>query len=404
VTVVEPVRAPGTTARTTWFPLLDTLRAVGAVAVLTTHTAFWAGTYTGHGWFGSLLARLDVGVALFFVLSGFLLARPHLLAATEGRSRPSTATYLSRRFWRITPLAVLAVGIALVLLHDNRDLTAGERVAALTLTSSYVGGVYPAGITHLWSLGVEVAFYVVLPLLMLVGLGRSRTGTGLATPRGRRRVGLLLAAMAGASVAWYLVGVEQVSAGSPTEWLPGFLSWFAVGIGLAFLSVLDATDRGGRVTAAARSLARQPGACWTIAAGLLLVGATPLAGPTMLAPLSPTEHVVKNLLYAVVAGLVVLTGVFPSTPGYARLLGNRFARRVGVVSYGIFCLHLPILHGVMFVTGWELFGGHLLGIWALTLVLSYAAAELAYRWVEAPAQRFARRSSPTVPSPPVSVT
>ena len=58
------------------FPVLDTMRAVGALAVLTTHVAFWAGDYQRHGAWGSFLARLDVGVAIFFVLSGFLLSRP----------------------------------------------------------------------------------------------------------------------------------------------------------------------------------------------------------------------------------------------------------------------------------------------------------------------------------------
>ena len=58
------------------FPMLDTLRAVGAIAVLTTHVAFWGGEYTRWGAFGTVLARLDVGVAIFFVLSGFLLSYP----------------------------------------------------------------------------------------------------------------------------------------------------------------------------------------------------------------------------------------------------------------------------------------------------------------------------------------
>ncbi len=48
--------------------------------VLTTHVAFWTGNYGFDVW-GTFLARLDAGVALFFVLSGFLLSRPYLLRA-----------------------------------------------------------------------------------------------------------------------------------------------------------------------------------------------------------------------------------------------------------------------------------------------------------------------------------
>ena len=68
------------------FPVLDTLRAVGALAVLTTHAAFWSGDYTQHGVWGTLLARLDVGVAIFFVLSGFLLVAA---LPRPGRGRPA---------------------------------------------------------------------------------------------------------------------------------------------------------------------------------------------------------------------------------------------------------------------------------------------------------------------------
>ncbi|MCW2712328.1 MAG: acyltransferase 3, partial [Marmoricola sp.] len=63
------------------FPVLDTLRAVGALAVVTTHVTFQSGDYVRHGIVGALLSRLDVGVAIFFVLSGFLLSRPYFARA-----------------------------------------------------------------------------------------------------------------------------------------------------------------------------------------------------------------------------------------------------------------------------------------------------------------------------------
>ena len=60
----------------------------------------------------------------------------------------------------------------------------------------------------------------------------------------------------------------------------------------------------------------------------------------------------------------MLTGVFAQP-------GSRYARRdvaagrcgTWLISYGFFCLHLPVLHLVMWVTGWELFDGHCLQIW-----------------------------------------
>ena len=76
------------------FPVLDTLRAVGALAVLTTHVAFQSGAYVRHGVWGALLSRLDVGVAIFFVLSGFLLSRPYLARAPDRRRTRGRALLL----------------------------------------------------------------------------------------------------------------------------------------------------------------------------------------------------------------------------------------------------------------------------------------------------------------------
>lgn len=373
-----------------WFPVLDTLRAVGALAVLTTHTAFWAGSYTTHGYIGAFLARLDVGVALFFVLSGFLLARPHLAAARTRSGPPPLGAYVRHRIWRIAPLALVTVALALTLVEGAQSVPWREKLAALTLTSIYtVDNGFPPGITHLWSLATEIAFYVALPLVMLVAVGRGG--------RAGLRPGRLLAVVAGSvavSVVWFLAlpALEpHVTFGQPHLWLPGYLAWFGAGIGLAAAYELGAEGRGGRVVAALRGLAAQPGVCWGLAVGLLLVAATPVAGPSMLAATTPDAHVVKTLLYTVIATLVVLTGVFPSSPGYTRALSHPAARRLGVVSYGIFCLHLPVLHLVMWTTGWPQFEGRFLAIWGVTLVISYVAAEASYRWIEAPAQRFARR-------------
>ncbi|MDT9594558.1 acyltransferase [Nocardioides zeae] len=382
VTPPEPARA--------WFPVLDTLRAVGALAVLTTHVAYGTTAYTvPSGYLGVLLARLDVGVALFFVLSGFLLARPYLASAAEGRPAPATGVYARRRFLRVVPLALLTVVVALVFLEDNRHLSWLDRVAALTLTSSYATPSYPAGITHFWSLAVEVVFYVALPALMVLVVGRRSRRL-----RADRLVGLLVVGAA-VSVLWFGLAVPAVEAagaiGSPTTWPFGYALWFAVGIALAGLFELDRVRRGGWPAVLLRRLARQPGVCWAVAGGLLLLMATPIAGPATLAPVTPTAHVIKVVVYAVVAGLVVLTGVFPSSPRYTTVLTHRAGRRLGIVSYGIFCLHLPVLHLVLWATGWGVFNGRFTLTWLMTVAVTLVVAELAYRWVEEPAQRLGRR-------------
>ncbi|WP_164775193.1 acyltransferase family protein [Nocardioides pantholopis] len=377
--VTPPPPATGGT-----FPVLDTLRAVGALCVVTTHAAFWAGEYTGNGVWGTLLARLDVGVAIFFVLSGFLLARPWLIRAADGTTRPAVRPYLRKRFLRIAPLYVVTVVLALSLVQENRDLGVADWLRTLLMLDTATGQVFPAGLTQMWSLAVEVAFYLVLPLVMLLAVGRGRP---LRVPR----VLLCLAALGAVSVYWHLDAVPRLEAvidGAPVQWLPAYLSWFAVGLLLALVQVLHERGTAPRWAATIVALGRQPGSCWVLAVALLLVCATPLAGPSMFDAPSPAEALAKNVLYAAIGFLVVVTGVFTVSGGrYAQTLSHLAARRLGWISYGIFCLHLPVLHLVMWSTGWPLFQGRGLQIWLLTVLISVAAAEVAYRVVERPALR-----------------
>jgi peptidoglycan/LPS O-acetylase OafA/YrhL len=385
------------------FPILDTLRAVGAVSVVATHTSFWAGSYTHHGPWGSVLARLDVGVAIFFVLSGFLLSRPWIARAQAGRSRPSVGRYFWKRFLRIVPLYVVTAAIALALIRENDGLSAAHWLSTLTLTDIYVREVLPAGLTQMWSLATEVMFYLVLPLLMRFAIG-SRLSP--------RRFVLLLTVMVLVNIAW-LAGlssrVPRASELPVNEWLPAFLTWFAVGMGLSLAHELVVAGRAHTWLLRTVDVAsRAPGTLWVIAGGLLLVSATPLAGPTLLVAPTESEALVKHVLYAAVGGLLVFTGVFVRHGGgYQRFMAQPWLRHLGYISYGIFCIHLPILHLVMWWTGWDLFQGHGFAIFVLTLTMSVAAAEVLYRVVEKPLMSLkdlGRRSPANIHAPERATT
>lgn len=371
------------------FAALDALRAVGALCVLTTHVAFWSGDYTGNGFWGTLLARLDVGVALFFVLSGFLLARPWLAATADRRPTPATPDYLWKRFLRIAPLYVVTAALALAFVRSNADLSWGDRIATLLMLDTFRSPLLPGGLTHMWSLAVEVTFYLALPALMVALLGRRRVRAARGLRPARVLVGI--AALVVVTAWWHLDGAARVSPhtdGAPLQWLPAYLSWFALGLLLALAHVLHERGAWERLTAPLVALGRQPGSCWALVAGLLLVAATPVAGPSMLDAPTPGQSLTKSLLYAVVGLLVVVTGVFADPASrYARGLSHPAARRLGWISFGIFCLHLPLLHLVMWATPWELFEGHGVPLWLLTLALSLVAAEVSYRLVERPAMR-----------------
>lgn len=390
---VDPVDGPRIDET---LPVLDTLRLVGALGVLTTHTAFWAGAYTEHGAWGSLLARLDVGVAIFFVLSGFLLSRPWLARAHTGLPAPSVRRYLWKRLLRIFPVYLVTAVIALSFLRANQDLGLGRWLATLTLTDIYLRDRLPAGLTQMWSLATEVAFYLALPLLMLAAVGRRRR---LAPAR----VVAVLLGMCVASLLWLGTASARVPGAGDravNEWLPAFLGWFAIGIGLALAEQLHRTGTAPtRLSRSIERLAATPGSCWAVALGLPLIAATPVAGPTLLLAATQSEAVIKHVLYGAVGGLLVFTGVFASNaPGYARLMSHRALRHLGHISYSVFCIHLPLLHLVMWTTGYQLFRGHGPQIFALTLVLSLLAAEALYRFVERPAMRLRSLGSGSTPA------
>lgn len=370
------------------FPVLDTLRAIGALAVLTTHAAFQSGEYLDHGVWGTLLARLDVGVAIFFVLSGFLLARPWLARAAAGGPLPSIRRYYEKRVLRIYPVYVVTVVIALVWIPENDGASLRSWVSTLLLADPYTSETLPHGLTQMWSLSAEVAFYAVLPLLMWAAVGRGR----VLRPR---RVLAVAAVMVAASAVWiHLLAdpVQERVPGVPGLWLPAFSSWFAVGISLALLHVLHRQDRLPERARALVDLARMPGVCWALIAGLLLVSATPVAGPVMFQIGSHGQIMTKHLLYAAIGGLMVLTGMFADrTGGYARVMSWGPLRHLGRISYGVFCIHLSVLALIYAVTDYTVFGGDGWAVWGLTLVLSVPAAELLYRLIEVPSGRFSDR-------------
>ena len=104
---------------------------------------------------------------MFFALSGFLLWRGHAAAARGLRPSPPTGHYLRSRIVRIMPGYLVAVVVILALLPDAKaDLTVW--LANLSLTQIYVPLTLTAGLTQMWSLSVEVAFYLALPVLALL--------------------------------------------------------------------------------------------------------------------------------------------------------------------------------------------------------------------------------------------
>jgi peptidoglycan/LPS O-acetylase OafA/YrhL len=348
---------------------LTGVRAVAALTVMGTHAAYGTGLLT-HGYVGLLAARLEIGVAIFFVLSGLLLFRPWVQAAARGAPAPSVRRYARNRLRRIMPAYVVTVLLVFGVyelrpVQPNPGHTWTGLWRHLTLTQIYSGDYFTSylhqGLTQMWSLAVEVTFYAVLPLLaylLLVVLCRSRF----------RPVLLLagLGVLAAVSPLWLVAshaGRLPVSAGA---WLPHYLVWFVGGMMLAVL--------------AARGVRCYPLAVLPVALACYLVVSTPIAGVTTAPTLTLGEDVSKTVFYAVIATLVVAPLALGSAGAYARLLGSRPMVWLGEISYEIFLLHVVVMDLVMeFVLGWHVYTGSAAGLWAATLVATVPAAWLLHR-------------------------
>jgi peptidoglycan/LPS O-acetylase OafA/YrhL len=376
---------------------------MAALLVVGTHAAFATGALT-HGYLGAIYARLEIGVSIFFALSGFLLFRPWVVAAASASQPPNVARYARHRFRRIMPAYVVA---ALATFAIYTVFTPGPNpgqtwlglLRYLTLTQIYTDNflvtyLHP-GLSQMWSLAVEVSFYAVLPVLAVLLLRRSA--------KGRPAVTLTrLAALAAVTPVWLIVvNTTDLLPNSAGMWLPGHLTSFTGGMALAVLSVV-----GTRWNACATL---------PLAAALYFAVATPIGG-VIVGTVPAWVPVTKECLYAAIAMLVVGTVVLGSPNRYTRILSSPPVVWLGEISYEIFLLHTVVMAVVMnLVLRWPLFTGSLPGLYVTTLAATIPLALLLHRFTRidrrlrpAPAARALARPAPVRdatprPSPPASI-
>jgi peptidoglycan/LPS O-acetylase OafA/YrhL len=368
----------------TTYPALTGLRAVASLAVVGTHAAFWTGRYRPDT-VGLIWARLDFGVALFFALSGFLLFRPWIAALAVDRELPDTGKYAWNRALRIIPAYWIVVAIAFAVLDSSAGNGIGGLLRQLTLTHIYGGNHIHAGVTQTWSLATELAFYVALPALgwfvvRVVCRGRWHPV----------RILVFLAALCTVNVA-YFVAIYQVSGLTATSrmWLPGYLSWFAVGMALTVV-VAAANDLRPWASRLLATAAESPLAFWLLGLGCLALAATPIAGVPSLYQESAGTAITRNILYASAAFLLIAPLVTPRANLVQQALALPVMQWLGKISYELFLVHILLVELTMHVLGYRTFTGSVLFVFVVTLAISIPASWLLYRVLEVPLKRFHR--------------
>ena len=330
---------------------IDGLRAVAVVPVVLFH----AGVRGFSGGF--------VGVDVFFVISGYLITS--LISEEIRQGRFSIVAFYERRVRRIIPALVLVLLVssalaALLLFPIQFDSFAKSLFATMLFASNMLfwreTGYFAAPasqqpLLHTWSLAVEEQFYVVFPLA-LVFIHRWLKGGWVAW----------LAPLAVLSFALSVWGVAHHPYG--TFYLAPTRAWELL---LGSLLALGAFPR-----VPSRLFMEVAGA-----AGLGLIA----WGVVTLSTTSPFPGV--NALYPCVgAALVIYSGQAAST--YAKtLLATGPLVFIGLISYSLYLWHWPLL---VFAPLWNIY--ELTPVQTAAVVaLSFVAATLSWRFVEAPFRR-----------------
>ena len=346
-----------------FLPAVEGMRACAAIGVVITHVAFQTGHSTGIS--GRLWGRFDMAVAVFFALSGFLLWRPHAGAARGLRPPPAPGHYLRSRAVRILPAYLVSVVVILALLPDAGSASLTVWLANLTMTQIYVPLTLTPGLTQMWSLAVEVSFYVALPLLALAA---SRLPVRARVP-----------AIAGAallSLGWGFVPIHTPYGVNPLNWAPAYGCWFGAGMLLAEWVYSPV----GRV----HRLARRRLPMVLIAVVAYLVAASPLAGPEGLTSATVAQFIVRTAMGGVLAWALVAPLVLDRPGAPHRFLASAPMVTLGRWSYGIFIWHLAALDMVFPVIGRFAFSGDMPVVLGLTMVFTVAIATVSYALVEQP--------------------
>ena len=318
------------------FPLVDPLRAIAAIAVLGTHAAFFAGAEYPGSLVGHFTMRLEVGVAIFFCISGFLLYRPFVVARERKQGMPAVGAYAWRRFLRIVPAYWLALTLSAWWLGTRGVFTTDGLWTYYGFGQTYREATIPGGLTQAWTLCIEIAFYAFLPLWAWAMRHVARS---------LRAEAVALAVLAAASLAWKLV----VLAGGPYREirvtpmllaLPAYLDQFALGMGLAVLTVW--LDRRGSEPRAVGWLQYS----WLVALGAFVVVSVGIGiGDRLFEAMTVPQYLARHYLYAIVGIAMLAPAVLGTAHGGVQraILRNRTLIWLGVVSYGIYLWHDTVL-------------------------------------------------------------
>jgi len=326
---------------------------------------------------------------VFFVISGYLITCL-LLSDYQQTNGIGLKRFWYRRARRLLPALFAMLFVvslyAILFLPDVLDQLRGEVIAALLYVenwflifrdlSYFQSAGRPPLLQHVWSLAVEEQYYVFWPLILMLVL----------TVWGKSRRALLVGVLAGVAISTIEMAVLYEPYSDPSRVYYGTdtrVAALLLGSALAFVwAPWRLIGKTGR---------------W---AGIVLDTVAVLSGIVLfwmflnVGEFDPGLYQGGFLIAAMVSALLIAATVHPASKLVPFLLGFSVFRWIGVRSYGIYMLQVPVL---AFVRAYpeDLFGSSLPSgttPW-VALVITIGLAALTYRYVEQPALRRRVRSN-----------
>jgi peptidoglycan/LPS O-acetylase OafA/YrhL len=361
------------------------MRAIAVMCVLVVHAAGAARLVNGSLG-GSLLAHLNIGVAIFFLISGFLLYRPFIASRSSTAAPPRIGDYVKRRLLRIYP-AYWLVLITLLVLKGRSAVGGANLWSMFSLTQNlpiYNGpgcSLNSCDFSQTWSLGAELSFYVTLPLLVVVV---ERLTRGFELRRWVAAQVALLGSLSAISIALEF-GVFYPDPDWVAWTVTGTFFWFALGMGMAVASV--AALQWGSAQRLRQWLGAHGPLLWAAATasyvGLCLI----VSSDTFVQP--AWQALVTHVAYGLVGLLLLAPVIFSDGRRRVpqRVLTVPAVAWLGLISYGVFLWHAPVLLAI--VRHWG--RGSILVLLPATLAASVPIAALSYYVLERPLMKLKYR-------------
>ncbi|HTW84365.1 MAG TPA: acyltransferase [Candidatus Sulfotelmatobacter sp.] len=266
-----------------------------------------------------------LGVALFFFISGFVIALPFVEAHAVGAPPPTWRHFYTRRLLKIVPSYVLVIAVLIAIgFQTYPNLPAGAKDVGIHLL--FVHDWFPAYNSSIdgvmWSLGVEVQFYLLFPLFCFAFL------------RWPRATVLVMFAIANAWRLWSYHG-DHYYLEQKLAQLPGYLDFFAAGMFGAFAYVSTAL----RPQAAAR---RWLFTLMALAGVVLYVALSRDCYLHRFDPEWPQLWVVRWRSAIAVACFLTAVGSLFAFRRAQYALANPLLLYLAAISYNLYLWHVPI--------------------------------------------------------------